>query len=116
MELIVLFIGYVVSIFIVVVIHELIHIITAFFLKVKFSLAFKWLIPVVEYSSQEEWWRILLISLSAPIVSILIGVIIPNSGYLIVLKIMFLLNFLNLLPFTADGESAIYSIMKGKNK
>jgi Zn-dependent protease len=32
------------------------------------------------------------------------------------LKIMFLLNFFNLLPFSSDGESAIYSIMKGKKK
>ena len=116
LELVIILIWYVVSIFFAVVIHELIHVLMAFFLKVKFCLTFKWLTPALEYSAEEKWWKILLISLSAPMGSILIGFCMPDSGYLIVLKIMFLLNFFNLLPFSSDGESAIYSIMKGKKK
>ncbi|MDR2661183.1 MAG: metalloprotease family protein [Lactobacillaceae bacterium] len=101
------------TVFIVVIFHELIHFIIAVILKAKPSINFNnFYKPTVLYSRKITDLKIIVIT-SAPIsILFLLGCIIHAGNYVLFLfKIMCLANIVNLLPITNDGEIILFSIM-----
>lgn len=66
----------------------------------------------VEYRNQNRPLDNFLIAFISPFLLTLIGILIPLNYYILVLKVTCLMNLFNLLPFTADGEVILLSIVQ----
>lgn len=66
----------------------------------------------VEYRNQNRPLDNFLIAFISPFLLTLIGILIPLNYYTLVLKVTCLMNLFNLLPFTADGEVILLSIVQ----
>lgn len=108
-----LFCIYIFSILSVVIFHEAIHWLFAKFFHRQPKLKFHYFItPIISYKNNHNDIQNLIISSSAPIILIVIGIFIDgDNSNLIVLKIMCFANILNLFPVTTDGEVILLSIL-----
>ncbi|MDN6900193.1 metalloprotease family protein [Oenococcus sicerae] len=108
----ILFIGYILSCLLAVVIHEIIHFITASFCKLNPSLILdNWAIPKVVFKNAGNDYKNLLVACLAPICLITLGVAIHFVvNAFVVFQFMCLTNILNLLPVSSDGEIIYLSI------
>ncbi len=97
-----------------IILHELTHLLVARLLGVKATFRLRKLQPEVLYSSGASWWKIVIISLSAPVSGVIIGLLLPGITYLIPLKLCTLLNIFELIPYNSDGEAALYAYLRHK--
>lgn len=97
----------------VLFLHEITHFATAKVLGLspKFIIS-KAGTPIVRYKNNHEYIKIFFVAISAPIIVISVTVILPNISEFILVKILGILNIINLLPITTDGEVAVYAILK----
>lgn len=103
---------YLISIFFVVILHETIHFIFAIFFKLKPTLTISKLgTPTVRYKNDNQYSKIFVVAISAPLILTILAFLLPENGYLVMMKIMCGVNFFNLFPFTTDGEVALYSLL-----
>lgn len=104
---------YMVSVVGAVFCHEFIHWIVAKAFGMKPRLTFSYVvIPAVSYRNKGENLHNLLISISSPVLLVIVGFMVNwQLAYLIVFKVMCLANFFNLLPCTNDGQIALLSIV-----
>jgi len=103
---------YLLSILLVVFLHEFIHYGIAFFLGCNPAIHFdKYLTPIVSYRNRHHYLKILIISASAPLFLVAVGIMISPNIWMIVMKCMCLANILNFIPITADGEAILYALL-----
>lgn len=108
-----LFFIYAASLYLVLIVHEWIHLLVAKLLKYKAyikrinPLAFQ-----VVYPNQHRPFDNLLIAGSSPLILFVIGCFMPLNFYTIIVKLASLSNFFNLLPITGDGEIILLSILQ----
>lgn len=101
------------SCLIVVTAHEAIHFLVAKLFKLSPSFYITRLgTPIVEYKNNDNYFGIFVVSISAPIGIFVITLFLPQTSQFDLIKLMGILNIVNLLPITADGEVAIYALLK----
>lgn len=104
---------YILSLYAILLFHEGIHLFCAKILGYKPVLvkispwAFK-----VSYKNKHIAIDNLIIAIMPAIVLIIIGIIIPLNYWTFILKLACLINFVNLLPITGDGEMIFLSIFQ----
>ena len=103
----------------VIIIHELIHFISAKILACNVKLGFKYCFPYIEYETNNNLY-VLIISILPSVILSTIGILIPTSGiYLIFFKFICLLNLIEIFPIAPDGIlilESISNIIKDKKK
>ncbi|NBA57114.1 metalloprotease family protein [Enterococcus hirae] len=111
--LILLIIIYLISFYLILLLHEGIHFFFAklfrydpVLVKINF-VAFK-----IIYTNNNKPLENLIIAIMPAIILTTLGIIIPLNYYTLILKLMCLANFINLLPITGDGEIIILSLFK----
>ncbi|KJY62687.1 hypothetical protein [Lactobacillus apis] len=106
-------IKFICSCLIVVTAHEAVHFFVAKLFKLSPSFYITWFgTPIVEYKNNDNYFGIFMVSVSAPIGIFVITSFLPQSSQFDLIKLMGLLNIVNLLPITTDGEVAIYALVR----
>ncbi|MGW7948363.1 metalloprotease family protein [Staphylococcus xylosus] len=98
---------------IVSVVHELTHYVFAKIYKreqVKININKVYAFSV-SYKNNHNSVQNLIISLSAPLVCVIIGLIYFKLGYFNILTIVFLINIINFFPVTRDGQVILISLI-----
>lgn len=95
------------------VIHELCHYLVARLLGYQAKFNFEsYLYPTISYVNKGNAVKNIIISASAPVVLLFIGLMIPNKFMILSLfKIACLLNVFHLLPFCNDGQVILVSLL-----
>lgn len=108
-----IFLIYIVSLIVVVILHEYIHWIFAKIFNRHPSVTIsKFFTASIQYQNNGKDFENLVIAASPGLILPLFSFIIPqNNLYFIMIKIFSFLNFLNLLPLTADGEVILLSLL-----
>lgn len=110
---------YLMSSLVIVLSHELLH----FFMAKKLGYQprmepIKFWGAKVVYANRQNHFHNLIIAGIPTLCLVTLGFLIPNTVNFIVCKLLCLINIFNLLPFTADGEiillSVVMLIKKGK--
>lgn len=101
------------GVFMVIIFHEMIHwVIAKIFCRQPKILFSKLMTPTIVYVNNQNDWQNLIITSSAPLIVITIGLFITvDSIFTITVKILCLMNIFNLFPITTDGEVIILSIL-----
>ena len=111
---------YVLSIYVVLLVHEWLHFILAKFFKYNAYIKRVGLYPFkVVYTNRNNPLDNLLISAISPLFLVIVGIILPLNYYTVILKVSCISNIFNLLPFTADREIillSIFQIFRRRNK
>lgn len=96
---------YVLSIYVVLLVHEWLHFILAKFFKYNAYIKRVGLYPFkVVYTNRNNPLDNLLISAISPLFLVIVGIILPLNYYTVILKVSCISNIFNLLPFTADSQ------------
>lgn len=99
------------GIFGVVALHEGIHLVVAMILGYKPIIKKSILVPAIVYENKNNDFHNLLIAGSAPLILIFIGLLLPAENLpSVLIRLFCLLNILNLLPLTHDGEMILLSL------
>lgn len=95
-----------------VTLHEAIHWLCAKLLGLNphFSIRAKGVLAV-HFKNVKNDYKNLFVALSAPIILIVVAILLPISGIFVLLKMMFILNVLNLTPLTNDGQIILLSLL-----
>ena len=112
-EIFVLVVITILSVYVAVGLHEILHYLVARVLR--YQAYFKHvgiLACQVEYRNRNCQLDNFLIAFISPFLLTIIGILIPLNYYTLVLKVTCLMNLFNLLPFTADGEVILLSIVQ----
>lgn len=96
-----------------VVVHELLHYLTAYFLGYNPKFEFeKFLVPSVKFLNKGRDIDNFMIALVAPVGMELIGLLIPdNNAFLALARIVCFLNVLHIFPFCTDGQVILLSLL-----
>lgn len=94
-----------------VILHEALHWLVAASLGYRPKLKWSFLAPAICYQNQQNHWHNLCIAGLAPLSLVVLGQFIPvHNLFSFLLKLFFLANLFNLLPFTNDGEVILLSL------
>ena len=100
------------SIMLSLMIHELSHFLMAIVLGYQPHIHRNGILNfAVTYRNQQNDKHNLMIAAIAPVMSIMVGILLPNGQNLMLLKLFCLSNIFNLLPVTSDGEVILLSII-----
>ncbi|TAA65571.1 hypothetical protein D2908_09805 [Streptococcus sp. LQJ-218] len=96
-----------------VVIHEMLHYLTAYFLGYNPKFEFEnFLVPSVKFINKGRDVHNFIIALAAPTGLVLIGLLIPsNNAFLSLVRIVCFLNVLHIFPFCTDGQVILLSLL-----
>ncbi|MFA9468496.1 MULTISPECIES: hypothetical protein [unclassified Streptococcus] len=94
-----------------VILHEFLHWLVAVSLGYRPILKWIFFAPAICYPNQQNHWHNLCIAGLAPLSLVVLGQFIPAYNlFSFLLKLFFLANLFNLLPFTNDGEVILLSL------
>lgn len=103
---------FILSIMLSLIIHELSHVLMAKGLGYQPHIQRKGILNfAVTYRNQQNDKHNLMIAAIAPVMSIMVGILLPNGQNLLLLKLFCLSNIFNLLPVTSDGEVILLSVI-----
>ena len=107
-------ISYILLIFIVVAIHEMIHLLFARVFRRRPTVKLdRFLTPIVRYENNQNDWQNLIIAASAPAILFSFGIWIEgDGGGWVLVKILCLSNVFNFFPVTTDGQMILLSCLR----